>query len=369
MNEKALNPHGGDVYSASKMYGFSNDAFIDYSANINPLGVPLGLKESIISSLDKLTHYPDIECRALREAISRYIDVSIDSIIIGNGAIEIIFLLFEVLKPKKVLIPAPTFCEYAQAASRFGAQVCHFELKEEDGFKINVDDLIREMGEDIDALFLCNPNNPTSTLISREELHLLIEYAKIKNKYIIIDEAFIELTEGANANSVVDYVATNPNVFVIRAFTKLFAIPGLRLGYGIGSPALINKLWERKLPWSVNSLAMCIETFLPISEEYLGKTAQWINEEKLWFYNELSKLEDIKVFTPESIFILIKLLDDRLTSGSLKEAMASKGILIRDASNFEFLNNKFIRVAIKDREKNLYFLDLFRHALTGLKGG
>jgi len=191
----------------------------------------------------------------------------------------------------------------------------------------------------------------------------LIDYASGKNIYVIVDEAFIELTDGGNSNSVADCIVKYCNLFIIRAFTKLFAIPGLRLGYGIGSPDVINALWEKKLLWSVNTLALCVGEFLTDSGEYLRETTKWLVEEKEWFYSQLKAIKNIKVFEPKTNFVLVKLPDEGLTSGMLKDKLASRGVLIRDAGNFVFLNDRFIRIAVKDRKSNLRFLKVFEQVL------
>jgi threonine-phosphate decarboxylase len=364
MNNVNINPHGGNLYKASEKYGINPHDFLDFSANINPFGVPGKLREIIVSNIDNLVNYPDPDCSILKSQISKKLDISKDNIIIGNGASEIIFLLFDILRPKRVLIPAPAFSEYAKAAKRYGAHIKYFELKESEEFKLNIDDFILEMENGVEAVLLCNPNNPTSTLLQKSGLQRIIAFAKEKKITVIVDEAFIELTEEAGANSIVQYVEKYDNLFIIRAFTKLFAIPGLRLGYGIGSHQLIKKMWDMKMPWSVNSIAICVGEYLDFDEEYLDMTSSWIKEEKKWFYNELKQIEDIKVFEPQTNFVLVKLLKDKATVGNLYNFMASNGILIRDASNFEFLNEKFFRLAIKDRASNIKLLDVLKEALV-----
>lgn len=363
LNQKA-NVHGGDIHCASKIYGIKKAEFLDYSANINPLGLPEDLRELLISNIDDLMNYPDPECMDLKADISSYLGVESDSIIIGNGASEIIFLLFDVLRPGKVLIPAPSFSEYSHAASSFGIEVEYFELRETEGFKLDIHRLIKHISDDINVIFLCNPNNPTSVLTSKEDLRYLLNYAKSKGIAVIIDEAFIELTLGANENSMMDDLRKYVNLFIIRAFTKLYAIPGLRLGYGVGNPDLIKKMWERKMPWSVNSFACGIGSVLSDKTGYLNRTALWLEEELKWFYNELMQLDGFKIFKPNTNFVLMKILNEKLNSGKLKDLMAAKGILIRDACNFNFLNDRFVRVAIKDRENNIKFLKTFKEIIS-----
>ena len=365
MLEQNANVHGGDIYKASKLYGIKKTDFLDYSANINPLGLPEDLRELLISNIEGLINYPDPDCVELKTEISKYLKIDENSIIIGNGASEIIFLLFDVLRPRKVLIPAPTFSEYAHAAHSFGIDVKYFELKEVTNFKLDIQSLINQLFEDkdIDTIFLCNPNNPTSLLATKVDLLYLIEQAEKKGINIIIDEAFIELTLDANENSVVNYVKEFSNLFIIRAFTKLFAIPGLRLGYGIGNPDLTKRMWERKIPWSVNALACGIGSVFADKTGYLKRTASWLQEELGWFYNELKSIAGLKVFKPNTNFVLIKLMNEQMSSGKLKELMAVKGILIRDAANFKFLNDRFIRIAVKERENNIKFLKSLKEVL------
>lgn len=355
--------HGGNIYRAAQEYGLRKEDFLDYSANINPLGVPQSLKDVLIRNLDNLVNYPDIECTELKQAISRYIGLEESRIIIGNGASEIIFLLFELLKPRKVLIPSPTFAEYSKAAARYGVEIGYFQLKEEEDFILNKKALLEELKSGYDALFLCNPNNPTSTLLGKEDLLELLDYARSMNVFVIIDEAFIELTVGANANSILTALEKYKNLFIVRAFTKLFAIPGLRLGFGLGSPETIKKMWEMKIAWSVNSLALAVGEILEDESGYLKKTHEWLESEIARFYNELAKIPGVKVYRPNTNFILLKILKNELNVKIIRDRMAQKGVLIRDASNFRFLDDKFFRIAIKDRENNERFLKVLKEVL------
>ncbi len=356
--------HGGNIYKAAGRYGIRKEDFLDYSANVNPLGIPEKLRELIISNIDLLSSYPDPECNDLRKDISSYLDIPSDRIIIGNGAAEIIFLLFDEQKPKKVLIPSPTFCEYERAAVKSGAEVFFFRIREDQHFKLDINELIRCMDDkDIDSLILCNPNNPTSVLTPPDELLCLLVAANQRGVRVIIDETFIELTIGGNLNSVKGYLLKFDNLFIIRAFTKLFAIPGLRLGYGLGSEELITNLWERKVTWSVNCFASISGLLLKNNYGYLDRTSLWLSKEMDHFYNDLCNLERFQVFKPDTNFVLLKINDIHFNSHSLRESMAFKRVLIRDAANFRFLDDKFIRVAIKDRDSNEKFIEILKETL------
>jgi threonine-phosphate decarboxylase len=365
MSEKVKHKHGGDIYEVSKDYGINRQSILDFSANINPLGLPDTILKVIENGIKDIVNYPDPECRELRTAISGYLNVPEEGIVVGNGASEVIFLLFEVLKPNKVLIPAPSFAEYERAAEKTGSKVEFFRLLEEQDFKLQVDSLAEAMDRDVDLVILCNPNNPTSTLTGRDELLKLIEKARNKGVNIVIDEAFIELTAGGNGNSMAEYLKHYENMFIVRAFTKLFAVPGLRLGYGAGSSDIVKKMWREKQPWSVNSFACCTGRLLTDEKDYMKKTHKWLKEEKSRFYNELCKFSCLKAFEPQTNFILLKLVNTELDAAALKEKMIRKGILIRDASNFKFLGREFFRVAIKDRESNNKFIEALSEILGG----
>lgn len=363
INETA-DKHGGNIYKAAEKYGIRKEEFLDYSANINPLGIPKELRELISSNIDLLSCYPDPECSDMRKDISSYLHVPSDRIIIGNGAAEIIFLLFDELKPGKVLIPSPTFCEYERAAVKSGAEAVFYKIKESEGFNLDVYDLVNFMNDkDVDSLILCNPNNPTSYLTPVDNLLYLLKAANRKGINVIIDETFIELTIGGNLNSLTRYLGEFDNLFIIRAFTKLFAIPGLRLGYGLGSKKLIAGLWKRKVTWSVNCFASISGMLLKNKYGYFDRTAIWLSKEIKRFYDDLCNLRKFHVFKPNTNFILLKINDKKIDSHKLKESMAFKGVLIRDASDFRFLDDCFIRVAIKDKDSNERFIEVLKEVM------
>jgi|LSQX01.3.fsa_nt_gb threonine-phosphate decarboxylase len=344
--------HGGNIYKASEILNRKPEDIIDFSANINPLGVPEEIKVALLSNMDSLVHYPDPDYTRLRSKLAEYTGIPVESIVAGNGSSEIIFLVLKALKPKSVLIAAPSFSEYERASVEAGIKVRFMELKEEEGFKLNIETLKYEIEAGAECIFLCNPNNPTSTLASRDEMRYIIEIASRSGVTVIVDEAFIELTLGGTENSIAGFIKEFDNLFVIRAFTKAFAVPGLRLGYGMGNEGLIKKMRLIKQPWSVNSLAACAADFLPVADEYLKRTQSWLRAEQEWLYKSLGTILGLKVFEPQTNFILAKLPDNGMDAEVLKDSMAQCGILIRNASGFRFLGRRFFRIAIRDRHDN-----------------
>ena len=291
----------------------------------------------------------------LRKKIAEFNSLDLSNIIVGNGATEILFLYLKALKPKKVLILAPCFAEYERALKSVSAEINYFELKESDNFYPNIENLKKEIETNsYDLLLFCNPNNPTGQFIKLEDIKEIVVACENKNTKIFVDEAFIEFIENWQEKTV--SLFKNKNIFIMRAFTKFFAIPGLRLGYGIGfDDEILNKMWEEKEPWTVNTFANLAGLVMLDDKEYIEKSEKWILEEKKFMYKELNEFQYLKAYRTECNFILLKI--QNISSACLRDKMIEKNILIRDASNFKFLDYHFVRLAIKDRESNIKVLE------------
>lgn len=337
--------HGGNIFNYDKK---TQQEILDYSSNINPLGVSNLLKKSIGENFHLLEKYPDPYYRELRVAIGEFNAVSPENILVGNGAVEVLFLYLKALKPKKAMIVSPTFAEYERGLKNIGCSMNYFELFEKDDFKLDVQRLLDELSDE-ELVVLCNPNNPTGKFIQLSEIAQLNSALESRGVRLFIDECFIEFIEGWE--NLTAALLKSPNIFILRAYTKFFGIPGLRLGYGIVYDSdLLKSIQEIREPWSVNSFAELAGKILPRDKEYIKKTYDWINEEKKWFWEKLSENKNIKVYKTETNFILIKLL--HMKAEKLKKQMLQKDFLIRDASNFKYLDDTFVRLAIKDRKNN-----------------
>ena len=351
--------HGGNIY---KLQREGKKDILDYSSNINPLGVPESLKKAVSENFSVLTRYPDINYTELRESIGKYNNIESENIIAGNGATEVLFLYIKALKPKKVLIAAPTFAEYERAVKNAECEIDFFELKEEDNFILNKDKFIQK-AKNYNLAVICNPNNPTGKFISKEIIFEINENLKKSGTKLFIDECFIEFILGWKEKT--SALFKSENIFILRALTKFFALPGLRLGYGICfDKKIIEKINEIREPWSVNGFADLAGKVILNDIEYIKNTEKWILEERKYFTDSLKKIEEnkkIKIYATETNFILIKLLE--MTSEEFKSRMEEKNILVRNASNFKFLDNSFIRFAIKDREKNKKVIEAVREVL------
>ena len=360
MNKEKTDFHGGNIY---KIFREKNiDKILDYSSNINPYGLPENLKKEIFEKLFVLERYPDPDYIELREKIAEKNNLNIENIIVGNGATEIIFLFMKILSPKKVLIVSPTFGEYERAIkastlANDSLEINYFELKEAENFVLNIKNLETELENNYDLLILCNPNNPTGQFLKLKKLEEILKICEQKNTKLFVDEAFVEFVEDWENESIINSKENKENLFVIRAFTKFFAIPGLRLGYGICfNNNLLKKMLEKKEPWSVNNIADLVGKTVLDDENYIQKTKEWIKDQKKYMYENLNKIEGLRAYKTEVNFILLKIEDNLLEKGldvkNLRKKMLEKGILIRDASNFIYLDKHYFRLAIKDKLNN-----------------
>lgn len=376
MDRKKTELHGGNIYKVFRERNIKE--VLDYSSNINPYGIPESLKQAIRENLNILERYPDPDYIQLRSKIAFENKVDISSVILGNGATEIIFLYMRVVKPKKIIIVSPTFAEYERAVKAVqenvedGLQIDCFPLKEEEGFNANVENLISELERGYDLLIMCNPNNPTGKFLPLKEMEKIMEKCNEKETKLFVDEAFIEFVESGAEKSVINAEGNKKNLFVVRAFTKFFAIPGLRLGYGIClDKDIAFAMNEKKEPWSVNNIAELAGITVLDDSEYIERTERWIKEEKEYVYKKLRSIDGIKPYKTEVNFILVKIEDNMVKKGinaaKLKEMMLERGILIRDASNFKYLDESYFRLAIKDRKNNDRVSDVLKEVLKYMK--
>lgn len=348
--------HGGNIYRLKRE---GKGELLDYSSNINPMGVPELFKKAVAENFNMLEKYPDPDYVELRENIGRYNKLSENEIIVGNGATEVLFLYMRALQPKKTVVVAPSFAEYRRALESINSEIIYYPMLEENNWQLDTEAFIKEIPQ-CDLVVICNPNNPTGSFISLsdiEKINIALEKRRIK---LFIDEAFIEFIKGWEDITAV--LLKSKNIFIMRALTKFFAVPGVRLGYGITFDGeILEKMNQCKEPWSVNSFAELAGKTMLWDRKYIEDAEKWIEEEKKWFYNESCKIENIKTYPTNTNFILVKLL--KYTSHEVRERMIEKGVVVRDASNFQYLDEKYIRLAIKNRENNKIVLEALKEVM------
>lgn len=327
--------HGGDVYH--------NQVHMDFSVNINPLGMPQVLEDVLLGAAKKCQEYPDIEVTELKGAVSHWLNVPEEYLLFGNGASEVFMAIVHAIKPKKVCIPVPSFYGYEYAVEAVGAELVTYRLKEENDY-LPAKDISEVLGPDIDMLFLTNPNNPTGKRMDREYLHWLLGVCKENEIYVVLDECFIEFCE--DGESMLSEIHAYDHLMLVRAFTKIFAVPGVRLGYLVcSSTSLLGRI-QRQLPeWNISTFAQMVGVSCTQQENYIGKTVIYVKEERQFLTKELRKM-GIRVFDGEANFLLI------FTEKPLYDLLLKQGILIRDCSNFKGLSKGYYRIAVKRRDEN-----------------
>lgn len=348
-----INQHGGDLDAIERTYKIPREEIIDFSGNINPLGVPESIKNTIRENADMICTYPDVSYKKLRESIEDYTGVKSEYIVVGNGSTELISLFIKTLLPKKSIIISPAYSEYERELKLVGSEIELFPLQEDDDFKLNIEKLKNKLNNDIDLLVLCNPNNPTGSYLTACEIDSLLSFCVEKNIYIMIDETYVEFSDSDKNVEAMPLIKKYKNLFIIRGTSKFFASPGLRLGYCICSDKdLLNSVSEKKDPWSVNILANLAGIVMFKDTEFIKKSKKLIVSERNKIIKELSELNKIKIYDTQSNFILIKILDKNITSAKVFDSLIKDKIVIRDASDFPYLGNHFLRFCILSPENN-----------------
>lgn len=353
--------HGGNIKSAAEKYNLLKENIIDFSANINFVGPPPDVYSRLKKELESITRYPEVDSKTLKKKLAKKYGFEKDNYIIGNGAVELIYILAKILKPKQSLVYAPTFSEYEKALKAVDSQINYHYLKKENKFKLDIEELKTDLTDEIDLFFLCNPNNPTGNFISKENVKQILKHNENHNIFTVIDEAFVDFL-GRNI-SAISLLKKYENLFILRSLTKFFAIPGLRLGFGIGKQRLIDKMNGYKDPWNVNILAQKAGEVILNQDEYIKLTKKAIYKEKLFLYKELKKFINIEVYYPNANYIFIDLKESDFSSTEVYEKLAKEGILIRNCSNYKGLDENYIRIAVKGREDNKKLLDKLKSFL------
>lgn len=351
--EKKVVTHGGNIYKKARELNIREEDILDFSANVSPLGVPEGVKKKMIEAMDGIINYPDPDCTKLREAIGAFDGVNPDHILCGNGGADLLFRMALGLKPKKVLLPVPAFVEYEEALRSVDAEITYFNMEEDFRLKEN---LLDAMKEEQDLLVICNPNNPTGLLVERELLLSILQRAKELGITVLLDECFLEIYPGEKDYTLKGYLEEFPNLMILKSFTKLYAIPGVRLGYLLcGNQDTLTSLKKCGQAWSVSHFAQVAGLSALEEEEYREQTIRTIAEENRFMKEELQKLP-IKLYEGVVNYFFFQTPGDE----SLDKRMEKHGIMIRNCSNYVNLGNDYFRVAVKSHEENLKLLEALK---------
>lgn len=340
-----MHKHGGDVYNHKNI--------IDFSANINFLGMPESVKQAAKDAVEKCVNYPDTSCVKLRSAIAEREQIEMEQVICGNGAAELIFSLVLAVKPRRALLLAPTFYEYEQALHTVGCKIDRYYLQESSDFCMQEDFLERIVPE-MDMVVICNPNNPTGVLTEEDFLEQILRRCEKHNALLVLDECFNDFLEEPERYSMKRYVVESKHLFILKAFTKMYAMAGLRLGYGLcGEKELLAGMNQNRQPWSVSIPAQYAGVAAAKEIVFAEESRRQIQREREFLKQEMLK-SGYPVIGSAANYLFFK------GSKDLYEKCLKQGILIRDCSNYEGLRTGWYRIAVKSHPENLRLLEVLQ---------
>lgn len=343
--------HGGDIYKY-------DDKLLDFSANINPLGMPESAKNAIIDGINKYQTYPEHSSRKLRNSLSEFYEFDSNKIVCGNGAADLIFRICLALRPQKVLVTSPTFSEYEEAVLISGGKVQNHLLRESENYDVTLE-ILESIDEDTDMVFLCSPNNPTGRAIDLNIIEAVLDKLQGNKGILVLDQCFVHFMVEEEKYFAINLLKKFDNLIILGAFTKIFAMAGLRLGYALfGSEDNASKIENTLQPWAVSTVASeagCAA----LNKDFIKETKDYVKYQREFLFQHLSDL-GIKVFKSQANYMLIK-VDEKFDDGDLADVAIKHRILIRKCSNFKGLSPSFFRIAVRTEAENTTLIDVLSH--------
>lgn len=341
--------HGGNVARYQREWGWKREEMADFSANLNPLGPPDSVLEAMREALAHIADYPDPDGEIVRAALAEKWGVPVDRFLLGNGAAELIFLAMRLIRPRRIATVAPAFREYEQAAKLEGSEIVRILLPAETGFAVKREPLLTIL-PDVDMLVLANPNNPTGRCVDRTVMLDLLQAAADGDKWLLIDEAFLDFLPDEEDRSLIPYVTGSDRLIVVRSMTKFYSVPGIRIGYLAASDRLVERMRGIQVPWSVNALAQAAALAALGDCEFQEKTFRWLASERTFLAERLRE-KGYRVFPSDANFLLVRRED--VDMERLWPKLAAKGLFVRDCRSFAGLDETYFRTAVRTREENL----------------
>lgn len=350
--------HGGDVRGYVDEYG---SAPLDFSANISPLGLPPGVREAVIGALAHADVYPDPLCRDLREALAAMEGVSADEVVCGNGTADILFRLGPALRPKVALLCAPTFVEYEAGLASCGCEIRRHQLDETAGFACD-ETFLDDITDDVDLVYLCQPNNPTGLTCPRGLIVTALERCEAHGAHLVVDECFVAFLDDPTSISVQRMVTDHSGLIVLKAFTKFFAMAGIRLGYALCSDReVVSAIQTTGQPWAVSSLAQAAGIAALSEHDYTEELRRLIPLQRAYLSDGLAEMGIDSQGEANFLFF-------HTDVPAFGRRMCEEGILVRDCSNYPGLSDGWYRIAVREQEANDRLLAAMREVLSGADG-
>lgn len=346
--------HGGNIYDITKTGDVEIQNLLDFSANINPLGAPDWLRSCISSNLDSILHYPDPSASGLKKIIAEKYGVPIRNVLVANGSTELLYQLPGVLHSKRAVIPTPCYVDYLKVVRLAGIEIKTIALMEDAGFTLDLKQLESLLRQD-DLVILGRPNNPTGTAFDRKKLLQIAK--KYPTVIFLIDEAFLEFVE-----DVESLAGSSDNIITLHSLTKFYAIPGLRLGFGVFPDPIRDALQKILPPWTVNSLAQKVGEQALRDQKYQKETKAYCLQCRNELSRKLSVFPDLKIYPSVANYLLIQ-LNSKITVPKLQEELSKFNILIRNCFNYQGLGEKYFRIAVRNESENNLLLKALSNIL------
>jgi threonine-phosphate decarboxylase len=351
--------HGGDLTLAQT--NFQRSQLVDFSANMNPLGPPQAAWQALLENLAGIVNYPDPYARDLKSALAGHLGVEPANLAIGNGSIELIYLLPRIFPFPSALVPGPGFSEYEYAV-RLTPTDCRVMYLQPPAYAWDLPALQEEVARG-GLIFLCNPNNPTGTLLSQSALAAVLE-ALPAQSLLVMDEAFIDFVADYHKLTLVPRAVQDSRVLVLGSLTKFFALPGLRLGYLVGTPDNITRLAAFLPPWNINSLAQAAGVAALGDAAYRQHSRDYIFQARQGLFEGLSAIPGLHPLPPTANFIFCRLGPELPNAPRLVQLMGRQGFLLRDCSNYRGLDDRCLRLAVRRRQDNMNLLAALREVCS-----
>ena len=345
--------HGGDYVGYREKYGRD---VVDFSANVSPLGMPTAVAQAIGEAAYHADRYPDPLCRELCAAIARAESVPVEWVLCGNGAADLIFRLALSVRPRRALILAPTFAEYAAALETVGCEICRYELSEQNDFALTPE-FANAIDENVDMVFLCQPNNPTGQVANRALMRQILNKCQAMGAWLAVDECFLDFLLDGDAYTMMRELGGAENLFILKAFTKLYGMAGVRLGYGFcADETLLARMRNAGQPWAVSSLAQAAGMAALEQTEYVEQVRLLIEEERPYLQAGLQAL-GLRVISGKANYLLFR------ATRTLGEEMERRGVVLRGCGNYPGLDDTWYRTAVRTRRENDILLQTLREVL------
>ena len=352
--------HGGQAW---RLQGIE-----DFSHNLNPFGPPEGIEEIIASAIKDIGHYPDDTCAELKETVSKAFNIDVDCITVGAGSSDIIRNVPNTFfgPNDRVVLNRPSFAEYAQQCRIVGADIVWNDLLLKDDFRIDLDSLYGKIDDRVKAVYICNPNNPTGRVEPREKIISIVRECEERGVLVFLDETLLELVPGYADITLSGLVDKFSNLIVATSLTKSFAIPGIRIGFGLSNPDIISEMEKVRMTWNVGQIEQTVANVLIRDHlDYVDHAAAVMGEESEVLNSSLNNVGFPAGPVSDSFFYFNDLSPIGMSCAEFQKKMLSHGIMVRDCSSFGDQFRNYVRYSVKDRERNCRFLAAVDSVLNG----